>query len=142
MDAYFNQLYVEKRLLNEYRKHNKLIIGLDFDDTIFDCHNKGHEFNDVIQLIKECNELDFHVVIFTASSPERFLMMEEYCQSIGIKINGINRNYEGLPNGMGTAGKIYYNILLDDRAGLYSSYIALREVVDQIKLERQNGNNS
>lgn len=56
-------------------------------------------------------------------------MIQEYCKEIGIKIEGININY--LPQ-FKNSGKIYYNILLDDRAGLETSYNILHKLLNYI----------
>jgi len=132
-DPYFSHDLSVKRLLDVYKKHNTLFIAIDFDDTFYDCHNQGYKFNNVIQLIKDCNNLNFKVTIFTASKPSRFQLMLDYCDQIGIKVEGINKNPENLPEGIGSSGKIFYNLLLDDRAGLDSAYKILKEVVDIIK---------
>jgi hypothetical protein len=134
-DPYFSHEYSVERLLAVYNKHKTIIIALDFDETFYDCHKKEYTFSKVISLIKECNELNFTIIIFTASKVGRYPLMLDYCNQIGIKIDGINVNPSGLPEGMGTNGKIYYNLLLDDKAGLYSAYLILRETVMRIKAE-------
>lgn len=136
MDAFFDTKVCFDRLYQEYQKHKRLIIASDFDDTLFDFHQKGGSHNEVIQLLKESNELDFYVVLFSASKPERYPMMMEYTKNLGIKVDAINKNVIELP--YGNNGKIYYNILLDDRAGLFQAATILRMLINKIKLERAN----
>lgn len=120
------------RLYREYKKHPRLIIACDFDDTIFGYHNKDDDHSDVINLLKECSELNFYIVIFSASSQDRFDFMIKYAESMGIKVcAAVNKNAIELP--YGHWGKIYYNILLDDRAGLKNAYETLRILIDKIK---------
>lgn len=131
-DPYFDRENCIKRLSAEYAKHGQLIVALDFDDTIFDFHKKGSTHEAVIGLINECQDLGFHIVIFTASPKERYDFIREHCATVGIKPKAINEN--ALPElKYGQNGKIYFNILLDDRAGLWEAYMTLRAVVNAIR---------
>jgi len=57
--------------------------------------------------------------------------MIEYMADHGIKISSINKNPIDLP--FGNHGKIYYNHLLDDRAGLESALKILKSLIDRIQ---------
>lgn len=131
IDPYFCTEFCVERLYKEYLTHKKLIVALDFDDTIFDFHNRGHSYAQVIDLILECQKLDFYIVIFTGTEPEKWPNIYNYCEKIGIKIASINKNPIPLP--FGNDGKIYYNILLDDRAGIAQAYDILRKTICKIK---------
>ncbi len=130
-DPYLNTEIAMDRLYAEYLKYKSLIVALDFDDTVFDFHKKGHTYNNVIRLIQECHGLGFHICIFTGSAPETYPSIKQYMDDLGIKIKSINENAFPMP--FGNHGKMYYNILLDDRAGLAESYKILKTVVDKIK---------
>ncbi len=121
------------RLLREYEAHKKLIVAFDFDDTVWDYHRKGGRNDAVLALLRRCQAHGFWLVVFTASAPERFPEMREYLTSQGIEIHAINENPIKLP--FGHHGKIYYNILLDDRAGLASAVETLTAVLDRIDHE-------
>lgn len=132
MDTYFSTHNCAVRLFKEWEKHNSLIIAVDFDDTVFDFHKAGTNHDQVVALLKECVGLKFHIVVFTASAPERHDDIRKHMESIGVPIAAINKNaIEGLK--YGHHGKIYFNILLDDRAGLQQAYITLNTVVKMIK---------
>jgi hydroxymethylpyrimidine pyrophosphatase-like HAD family hydrolase len=131
MDYFFDTQKCIDRLYDEYQKHKKLIIACDFDDTIFDFHGRGSSHEEVIQLLKECNALGFYVVLFSASKPERYPMMMEFTKNLGVEVACINKNVVELK--YGNNGKIYYNILLDDRAGLFQAVTTLRAVIEKIK---------
>ena len=135
MDAYFNTERAVARLYNEWKKHPRLIVACDFDDTVYDTHENGFTFDRVISLLKRCKELDFYVVVFTASKVERYPMIEEHFNKLGIKIDGINKNVIELP--FGNNGKIYANIFLDDRAGLAQAYTTLLTLTELIKVEKE-----
>lgn len=138
-DPYFDTEFCVDRLYKEYSAHKKLIVALDFDDTIFDFHNKGYQYSQVIDLILECQrDYGFYVVIFTGTPPEKWTNIYNHCEKLGIKTGEINKNAIPLPFGNG--GKIYYNILLDDRSGLQQSFEILRKTVDRIKKTKQIAN--
>lgn len=118
-----------ERLLDEYYKHGKLIVAFDFDNTIFDYHNNGGDYSQVINLLKECTDYECVMILFTANdNKEKQDWMIQYCNHFGIAVDYVNEN----PEVLGTK-KPYYNILLDDRAGLYEAYDILNNVIKQIK---------
>jgi hydroxymethylpyrimidine pyrophosphatase-like HAD family hydrolase len=129
-DPYYDILHCVERLYNEYLKHKSLIVALDFDDTIYDFHKKGYTYTNTIELIKKCQDLNFHIVIFTGSEKEKYPLILEHCDKLGIKPCKINENAFPMP--IGNNGKIYYNILLDDRAGLRESILILQMLIDKI----------
>jgi hypothetical protein len=120
-----------QRLHKEYNKHPRLIIAVDFDDTVYDFHSQGAEHKRVINVLKQCKALNFYVVLWTASKPERFEFMRGYMQALGITVDAINENPIVLP--FGNHNKIYYNILLDDRAGLGHSLETLEIFINDIE---------
>lgn len=124
----YNTTACAGRLYQDYRKHNNLIVAFDFDNTIFDYHNNGGNYSEVINLLKECSDLGFTMILFTANDSKTKLdWMWEYCNIYGIRVDYINESPV-----MNTV-KPYYNILLDDRAGLESAYETLSLAVNAIK---------
>ena len=134
-DPFSSTSNIVKRLHREYKKHPKLVVAVDFDDTAYDFHQQGEEHLRVLQVLRQCNELGFYVVIWTASAPERFEFMKEYMQQHQVHISSINENPIKLP--FGNHKKIYYNILLDDRAGLGQALDALEIFIDNIHNDRK-----
>ncbi|XZN14524.1 hypothetical protein ACSW9O_15770 (plasmid) [Clostridium perfringens] len=128
MDFYLDIENTYKRLKAEFLRYKKLIVAVDFDDTIYDYHNKAREYNMVINLLKKIKPYAY-IVIFTASKEDRYKEIKNYCHSINLKIDSINENIKflNIPSG----GKIYYNILLDDRAGLRESYYLLNRLYEE-----------
>lgn len=127
--------YVE-RLYNEWCEHGKIIIAVDFDDTL-----KPHKglVNDysvrVIALLKQCQREGCYIVINTASDKLRYEAIVHYLTTFGLIINSINENPIKLP--FGNYGKVYANIYLDDRAGLLEALDILEEALDMYKLYKQ-----
>lgn len=130
---YFNAANSTIRLFNDYEKHGNLIVAFDFDNTIFNYHGAADRtFFDVIHLLKECSALGFTMVLFTANEDEeRLNFCRTYCRNMEIRVDYVNESPV-----MNTR-KPYYNILLDDRAGLEEAYGILKFVVEMIK-ERNN----
>lgn len=117
-----------KRLINDYEKHKNLIVAFDFDNTIYDYHNEGGNYSEVIELLRECSQLGLTMVLFTANEDEdKLTFCKSFCKDKGIRIDYINES-PVMPT-----RKPYYNILLDDRAGLEEAYFTLKTVVEYIK---------
>ena len=117
------------RLLEEYEKYGKLYVAFDFDNTIFDYHNNGGNYSEVISLLQECSKLGFIMILFTVcSDKDRLDFMKAFCKHYNIRIDFINES-PLFPN----SGKPYYNVLLDDRAGLESAYSQLKTVIRKIE---------
>ena len=127
-----------QRLITEYNKHKNLIIAFDFDNTVFDYHKEGnqYEYDDVINLLKYCYDSGMTLVLYTC---------EENIDKIKWKINWCKEYMGFTPHYVNKSpvlkqsyknGKIYYNILLDDRAGLNEAYSILINVVSYIEKDK------
>tara|TARA_R110000851_G_scaffold298138_1_gene453590 strand:+ start:692 stop:1120 length:429 start_codon:yes stop_codon:yes gene_type:complete len=115
-----------KRLTNEWIAHDKLIVAVDFDDTIFPWGLFSQEYCDeLISFLKWIKTVGAYIVIFTASDKKRYKEIRDYCSDKGLPIDSINKNPIDLP--YGKEGKIYYNIFLCDTAGLTAS----REILEK-----------
>ena len=133
MDYYMNENNVVTRLVEEWKEHSKLIIAYDFDSTVFDYNTKGYKYDDVIELLQECNGLGAYYVCFTSCNEDRYKFIKDFLQENMIPCDKINENIDIIPF---TGRKIYYNILLDDRSGLKSAYDCLRKALGTIYLEK------
>jgi hypothetical protein len=136
MDNFFHIDKCAERLYKEYSKHNKLIVAVDFDDTVYDFQSLDTNHKKTLGILKECSELGFYIVIFTAARPDRYEFMKMFLEFYGVKVTGVNQNPIELP--YGNNGKIYYNILLDDRAGLYSAYLTLQMTLHMINQNKKD----
>lgn len=129
-DPYFSTGRCVDRLFREYLKHPKLIIATDFDSSIFDVHGAGHTFPALINLLRRCADLGFYIVVFTASDSSRHPAIRAEMERLGIPVASLNTNPIPLP--YGNQGKIFYNILLDDRSGLGQAFDILRLTLSRI----------
>jgi hypothetical protein len=121
------------RLVREWRKHGRLIIALDFDDTVYPYSRKDdHDlrvYANTIELVVACKEAGAHVIVWTASNPSRYQFMRDYLAERGLVVDGINENVPGLP--FGNHGKIYANVYIDDRAGMQEALGDLRAALQR-----------
>lgn len=122
----FNKHYCCDRLKEELEKYGTLYIAADFDNTIFDCHNNGGNYSEVISLLKKASDLGHKIILFSCREGDELTFAKSFCRHHGIKITYVNEN----PDFPGFR-KPYYNILLDDRAGLEESYYILNYVLDE-----------
>ena len=136
-DPYLNDEECIKRLVEEWRKHEKAIIAFDYDHTVFDFHKKGYTYEKVIDLLRRCREVGAHLIVFTCSAESRYDEIREYLTSNNIPFDKINENVDNIPY---VGRKLYYNILLDDRAGLCSAFNILEKACDIIEKETQHIN--
>ncbi|MBS7021381.1 MAG: hypothetical protein KH135_05985 [Firmicutes bacterium] len=125
-DYYLSDEHAVLRLAKEWREHKKIIIALDFDNTVYDFHHEGHTYADIFELLRACKEYGCYIVLFAARGDNENEFMTNYLKEHGIEIDGINENLPVVPF---QTRKIYYNILLDDRAGLLSAYCTLKEAL-------------
>jgi len=129
IDLYLSDYPAIKRLLMEWVNHDKLIIAFDYDNTVFDYHNNGLSFEYIVELLQKCDKIGATFIVYSCSPESRHSEIHNYLDSIGLRADYINKPHIELSDGTGT-GKIFFNILLDDRAGLRSAYIILDKVAD------------
>lgn len=135
-DPYMDQERALGRLLIEYEKHGQLIVAFDFDDTVFNTHERpGWEYNQVIELLRRVQPYA-HIICWSASVPERYESMWQYFRENNIPCQAINEDAPWVvPHGR----KIYANIYLDDRAGLESAYSLLSLFVETMENYKNGG---
>jgi len=127
MDFYLKKENTFQRLLREYKTYNSLVVAFDFDNTVYDFHQVGLEFSDVIQLLQKLKSIGCYLIIFTANEDEKFI--QDYCNERDIPFDAINENP---PFYQSEARKIYYNVLLDDRAGLKETFEHLNNLLNHL----------
>jgi hypothetical protein len=128
-DPYFSTDRNVDRLLEQYKLHKTLIVCTDFDDTLFDYHKKGFTYPKVVELLLQCQEMGFTLIMLTTVEDESRLKDNiAYCDGLGLKIKYVN---EGPI--MPKAKKPFFNIYLDDKAGLGQAYDILNQTVQLIR---------
>lgn len=119
-----------KRLKEDYLKHKSLFVAYDYDNTVFDYHNKGINYDVVVQLIRDCKELGFTLIVFTGNEGEALERIKKDLKQREIPYDLVNENP------LMKTRKPYYNILLDDRAGLKEAYCNLKKLVNEIRSQK------
>lgn len=126
MDTYLDDRNAIERLKEDYNKNGNLVIGFDFDDTVFPYHDTKTDM--VIDLLRQCKELGFTLCIWSTCERSTDIKYKVYIsEKMGIKPDYVNES----PLMSGTI-KPYFNILLDDRAGLASSYNILKKTIEEL----------
>lgn len=116
-----------ERLKQDYLTHGSLFVAFDYDNTVFDYHSKGIDYSDVIHLLRNCKSLGFTLILFTGNEGEKLKTILSNLNNRKIPFDLVNENP------LMPTRKPYYNILLDDRAGLVESYNTLKKLTDAIR---------
>ena len=115
------------RLKQDYFTHKSLFVAFDYDNTVFDYHKKGINYSSVIELLRTCKSLGFTLILFTGNEGEKLEVIKKDLIERNIPFDLINENP------LMKTRKPYYNILLDDRAGLKEAYNNLKRLIDEIQ---------
>lgn len=125
MDVFEFDFYA--RLRKDYLEHGSLFVAFDYDNTIFDYHNQGINYDKIVDLLRICKSLGFTMILFTGNEGEQLNVIKEDLINRNIPFDLINENP------LMKTRKPYYNILLDDRAGLFEAYENLKKLTDDIR---------
>ena len=113
--------FLYERLSDAYEEHDRLIIAYDIDDTVRPYKSKSCE--DVKALIRRAKRiLKPYFIVFTANPHKEKNVA--FLEAEGLPYDAINENADFIGR-YGDGLKVYYNLLLDDKAGLKESYDAL-----------------
>jgi len=135
MDYFLDDQNCVDRLFEEWKKYGSIIVAFDYDNTVYDYYKRGDKFTDVIELLRECHKMKFHLTVFTSCNDDRFPEIKSYLDLMEIPFNAINETPDFIPF---KGRKVYFNILLDDRAGLKSAYDILWKLIYNIRSFNQN----
>lgn len=136
IDPYLSDVGCVARLIEEYKRHNSLVVAYDFDNTVYDYHKKRYTFSRVIELIRKAHNQGCYLIVYSCSDVSRHEFIKEYLNENNIPFDSINEN---CPKTNFSNGKLYYNILLDDRAGLSSAYSNLNETLCYLEPNKRQG---
>jgi len=120
------------RLKKDYQTHGNLCIAFDYDNTLFDYHGDNPKnLKDCIDLMLRCQKVGLDLVLWTCSEPSRYPSIRTYLATFGITdfmINDVPDKYMLL-----NSRKIFFSLLLDDRAGLGSAMRTLSILLNSIE---------
>lgn len=129
VDEYLETGKSLRRLIDEYTKYGSLCIGYDFDGTVYDYHQTGAKYDQVIDLLQDLKVMKCKLICWTAQNDLEFVekfLTENNIPFDGINTDGINLGWE--------SRKPFFSALLDDRAGLKQVYEDLRMLVTLYKI--------
>lgn len=116
--------FLLQRLIEQYQKQDRLIIAYDFDDTVspYVCSNCT-EVQSVLRMSKE--NLNAYFIVYTCNSNHQ--KIKDFLDYNRLPYDCINAPAPFSPLTPAAIGeKLYYNILLDDKAGLGEATAALK----------------
>jgi len=129
------------RLVTEWLKNGKIIIGCDLDDIIIPYNEEVKDnCKKMVDLILECQKEGIIFIINTARSEYQLEKAKQQVEDLGIVVHGVNKMHPEWDKPYGINGKIYANIFLDDRGGFWNSYWTLQDALTIVKQERKNKN--
>ena len=135
-DPYTNEFRAAARLVNEWKKHKSIIIGVDFDGTMYDCHRENFVFPYLLSTIKQAQVLGAKLCVWTANNDKE--LVDSRWKELGLTYDYYNESPMKLHINQ---IKPYFNILLDDRAGLDSALSTLTRAMSvygtHLKKEQQ-----
>ena len=135
-DQFLSNKNAINQLIEDYKKYGKLIIAYDFDDTVKPSL-PNYSCNQVIELLQVCSGLSvFNMVCFTCRYKKEDLNeVVEYLDKLHIRHDCINENHPDCQ--IETSRKIFFNVFLDNRAGLKSAYEILVGFLDWYRGENE-----
>ncbi len=134
LDQYLKPDAAYNRLWAEYQKHGSLVIGVDFDNTLFDHHNTGESYEMVRQLVRDLKSIGCYITIWTGSNDLKFVGL--FCSDNNIPFDSINEDAPHI-EAKHSSRKIYANAFLDDRGGLICVYNDLTRLVKEVRNENK-----
>lgn len=126
-NAQINRVYDEWRMYED-----KYVIAFDYDNTVYDYHKRGEDYEEIISIIRLCKKIGCTLVLLTCRDMDTdYDEVYNYLSEMDIIPDYINKTPEWLQ--FRNSQKVYYNILLDDRSGLsetlntlYTAYVMIQ----------------
>lgn len=118
--------YLLNRLIEQYKKQDRLVIAYDFDDTIRPHYCAScEEVKSVLRIAKQI--LNAYFIVYTCNPNHE--MIEKHLTKEEVPFDVINQNAPFINTDLVDGnGKLFYNIFLDDKAGLGEVVNTLNEL--------------
>lgn len=116
--------FLLSRLIEQYKNQERLIIAYDFDDTVKPYWCSSCE--DVKSVLRLCKDvLNAYFIVYTCNTNHD--KIREYLTEEEIPFDTINQNAPFI-NTSHISGKLFYNVFLEDKAGLGEVVKTLEEL--------------
>ena len=113
-----------EQLIKAHKNHGKIIVGVDFDDTVFP-FNEGEANKErcerVVNILKRVRP-DIIICLFSVASKQSLIYKAHIMELYGIKPDYVN---ESPVVKWGVCNKPYFNIQMDDKAGLNETILVM-----------------
>ena len=121
--------YELTKLLAAEKKYGKIILGVDFDDTLYPYTDDDYTRQRTTQVRKLIKQVENRAVIclWTVANEWSIGYKTHICDTYGLRIDFINES--PISHGEGVR-KPHFNILLDDKAGLNETIKILEEFIN------------
>ena len=129
--------YETQELLDVYKKHGTIVVGLDFDQTIFPLHTNDY-------ILERCKVVEGLIIdvrpyitlcLWTVAADWSLKYKVKILEYMGIVPDYFNDS-PIFPDP--TVKKPIFNLLLDDKAGLNESIEILQEFFDNVQKVKQD----
>lgn len=129
MDKYLKPNSAYDRLWAEYQKYGSLIVAVDFDDTLYDFWKTGESYEQVRQLVRDLHKANCFIAIWTGNQDIEFVT--NFLKENNIPFDSINDEAPVSKKVLGDniPRKLYANVYIDDRSGMFQVYSDLRKLV-------------
>lgn len=123
------------KIVTAYDTHESLIVGVDFDDTVFPFNKTEENIERCQKVVRTLLELksvlgvDLIICLYSVADEQSLVYKEHIMECYGLKPQFIN---EGPMDKKWNSKKPFFNILLDDKAGLDSALETLIEFKNQL----------
>ena len=118
-------------LMKVYEEHKQIIVGVDFDDTVFPLNeefsDRCYEVRNLLRALKNGGKIV--ICLWTIANEQEMKYKVEIMKLWGIQPNYINES--PVEFGVGVK-KPYFNLLLDDKAGLLYTKDLLEQFKDKV----------
>lgn len=123
------------RLVTEWAKYGKIIISYDFDDTLYDFHERGIPLGRVEEALRRAQKIGAYFICSTSRNNDLLPFVRDWLKEHSIPCDKINEPLDFVKH---REGKIYSQIHLDDRAGLGSALYILNQAMDIIQKKKDD----
>ena len=115
------------RLIDQYKTHDRLIVAYDIDDTVRPYYSRPTgEIQSLLRMAKRV--LNAYLIVYTSNPNVEEIV--KFLNKNDIPYDSINEN---ALFAVSPGAKIYYNIFLDDKAGLGQAAQILKELIDLVE---------
>lgn len=131
-NPFTNKVQKVLKLYQQKEKFGKVVIGVDFDFTLYDSSKplgEGEFYEDVLQLVLQAQESGVCELCLWTANPD-VLAIIDLCLEEGLHFDQINSSTI-FPDS--DSRKPHFNLLLDDSAGLGESIEILQDFLEAVK---------